>query len=778
MEKFVKPIKILLIEDNPGDARLVKELLGETALKNYELVIADTLKKGIEQILANVFDIVLLDLNLSDSNGAHTFESVVKVFPQSTILLISSIEDAELSLKLIKMGAEDYLYKSKLDVFSFERSIRYSIERSKLRNNIQTELDDKVKTQEELKKQNAILKAILDSPESILIFQLDKNYQYLGFNENHKQEVKRVTGIDIKLGMNFLDIFNTKEHKERTKVAINRALQGETVIGIESEPRANIYFEYFWNSIIIDEKIVGVCCFSIDVTNRKVFEDLLQQSEEKFRHSFEYAATSICLVGLDLRFQKVNNAFVDMLGYSENELKQMNFSEIIYPEDKLIGMKVRQQMLELKIQTASFEKRYIKKDGGVIWGHVSISLLRDVQSVPSFFVVQISDITKQKQSEKDLIEAKDGAEVMNRLKSNLLANMSHEMRTPLISILGYSELIQEEEVEPDIKMMANNINIGGTRLLTTLDNLLQFSKIESENFKPNLFEVNIINTLREVINKFSKSIEKKGLNLLTNFESDHLDGFLDDVLLTEVLTNLIENAVKFTGKGYIMISTKTDEESLIIIISDTGVGIPVEKQKMIFEEFRQVSEGLSRGYEGTGLGLTIAKKFVELMNGEISVESEEDKGSTFTIKFPNQHLVPGQFKVENVHNEVKGEPAFPIILYVEDDLMTINVIEKYLEKVGIIESALNGADALKKISLKQYDLILVDINLGRGMNGKELTQLVREMPAYKDTPIIAVTAYAMLGDKEDCLAAGCSDYISKPFRKQSLIDLVNHALNP
>ncbi|MBK7866445.1 MAG: response regulator [Ignavibacteriales bacterium] len=376
-----------------------------------------------------------------------------------------------------------------------------------------------------------------------------------------------------------------------------------------------------------------------------------------------------------------------------------------------------------------------------------------------------------------MIESKEDAEVMNRLKSNLLANMSHEMRTPLISILGYSELIQEEEVEPDIKIMANNINLGGTRLLTTLDNLLQFSKIETENFKPNLFEVNIMHTLKDAINKYSKSIEQKGLNLQTDFESDNMYGFLDEVLLIEIFTNLIENAIKFTGKGNIMISTKTNNESLIISIADTGAGIPVEKQKMIFEEFRQVSEGLSRGYEGTGLGLTIAKKFVELMNGEISVESEINKGSTFTIKFPNQHLTPRKIKLGKVQKEVKGETILPTILYVEDDLMTINVIEKYLEKVGTTESALTGVEALKKISLKKYDVILIDVNLGYGMNGKEFTRLAREMPQYKTTPIIAVTAYAMLGDKEECLAAGCSDYIAKPFRRQILIDMVKSALN-
>lgn len=778
MEPPIKPIKILLIEDNPGDARLVAELLRESLIYNYELDVADTLKEGIHHIKTKTLDIVLLDLNLPDSNGEHTFEAVVKVFPNSTILLISSQYDTELSLKLIKMGAEDYLHKSNLDVVTIERSIRHSIERSKLRFAIKTELADRIKTQEELKKQNAILNAILNSPESILIFQLDKNYQYLGFNENHKQEMNRVSGIDIKIGMNFLDLFTSRDARERAKAGIDRALKGETVIGFESEPMLNLYYEYFWNSIEIDEKIVGVCCFLIDITERKLFESLLQQSEERFRHSFEYAAASICLIGLDFRFQKVNNAFVEMLGYTETELKQMNFSDITLPEDMWIGQDASEQMLSSRIQIASFEKRYLKKDGGIIWGHVSMSLVRDVNDIPSFFVVQISDITRQKQAEKDLIEAKEDAEVMNRLKSNLLANMSHEMRTPLISILGYSELIQEEKVKPEIKMMANNINLGGTRLLTTLDNLLQFSKIESENYKPNLFEVDINHTLKDVIYNFTKSVEKKGLKLYTNFESKNLIGFFDDVLLTEVFTNLIENAIKFTAKGNIMISTNSNEESLIITIADTGVGIPVEKQKLIFEEFRQVSEGLSRGYEGTGLGLTIAQNFVKLMNGEISVESEVDKGTTFTIKFPNQHLSPNEDKVENDQKDVKRVTTLPNILYVEDDLITVDVIEKYMEKVGTMEIAVTGEIALEKIASKQYDVILIDINLGYGMNGKEFTRLVRNMPLYKNTPIIAVTAYAMLGDREECLAAGCSDYISKPFRKQNLIDLVKSALNP
>ncbi|MBK7866447.1 MAG: response regulator [Ignavibacteriales bacterium] len=187
----MEKIRILLIEDNPGDARLITEMLRDSVLNNYELVVADTLYKGLEQLRTIIVDVVLLDLNLPDSNGQHTFEAILKVFPHSTILLISGMDDAELSLKLIKMGAEDYLHKSNLDVFTFERSIRHSIERSKLRKSIKLELDNKIKFQEELKKQNAILNAVLNSCESILIFQLDKNYQCLRFNKDRKQEIKK-----------------------------------------------------------------------------------------------------------------------------------------------------------------------------------------------------------------------------------------------------------------------------------------------------------------------------------------------------------------------------------------------------------------------------------------------------------------------------------------------------------------------------------------------------------------------------------------------------------
>ncbi|MBK7866446.1 MAG: PAS domain S-box protein [Ignavibacteriales bacterium] len=162
------------------------------------------------------------------------------------------------------------------------------------------------------------------------------------------------------------------------------------------EPRLNLYYEFYWNSVVIDEQIVGVCCFAIDVTERKSFESLLLQSEERFRHSFEYAATSICLVGLDFKFQKVNKAFIEMLGYTESELKQMSFSDITHPEDKLIGLDKAEQMLRGKIDIASFEKRYLRIDGEITWAHVSISLIRDANRDPGFFIVQINDITKQK----------------------------------------------------------------------------------------------------------------------------------------------------------------------------------------------------------------------------------------------------------------------------------------------------------------------------------------------------------------------------------------------
>ncbi|MDP3830189.1 MAG: response regulator, partial [Ignavibacteriaceae bacterium] len=223
-----------------------------------------------------------------------------------------------------------------------------------------------------------------------------------------------------------------------------------------------------------------------------------------------------------------------------------------------------------------------------------------------------------------------------------------------------------------------------------------------------------------------------------------------------------------------------DKNWIFINVIDTAKGIPEDKNDMIREEIRQVSEGISRNFEGTGLGLTISKRIVELMKGEISVESKVGVGSIFTVRFPASDVkIEGEKTVSSKEatTDKAGEgkiskTSIPSILYVEDYLINQNVVRLYLRNIYSLETAFDGVTALDLVNKKEYDLILMDINLGSGIDGMAVTKEIRKMPQYAETPIVAVTAYAMDSDREEFLSGGCSHYLSKPFEKQELLELI------
>ncbi len=289
------------------------------------------------------------------------------------------------------------------------------------------------------------------------------------------------------------------------------------------------------------------------------------------------------------------------------------------------------------------------------------------------------------------------------------------------------------------------------------------------------------------IYKDQASEKKLAFNILVC--DDGITVLADEKLLKQTLNNITENAIKFTYKGEIRIeidkANYDGKEWGSISISDTGIGISPEQQKIIFEDFRQVSEGTSRSFEGNGLGLAISKKIVHLMHGEIIVESFPTKGSKFTVLIPLSENKINRNENKNIKptNGSNGKKEFvpgyilPEVLLVEDNETNKEVIQLYLKKVCKIDYAPEGKTALELASRKKYALILMDINLGNGLNGIQVTKEIRKMDGYKDTPIIALTGYAMFGDKEKLLAEGCSHYMSKPFMKKEIVQLVEELLS-
>ncbi|RKY94811.1 MAG: hypothetical protein DRQ01_01425 [Ignavibacteriae bacterium] len=392
-------------------------------------------------------------------------------------------------------------------------------------------------------------------------------------------------------------------------------------------------------------------------------------------------------------------------------------------------------------------------------------------------------------AEEELIKAKDKAEEMNRLKTSFLANMSHELRTPMVGILGYTEILKREIADPELREMSGEIFTSANRLLETLNLILDLSKIEANKSEIKAAEINVGNVTVNQVKCFEELARKKNLYLKTILVDEHVYSLLDERIFRQVINNLISNALKFTDKGSITVivdkKQSGNKEGAVITVIDSGIGIPQKSQQIIFEEFRQVSEGLERTFEGSGLGLSITKRFVELMDGEISVESEIGKGSVFTVSFPLYKKEEKIFDTKITHKEEpvlqdslhkKYKKQLPEVLLVEDDPSNAGVIEYFLENVCDLDIANTGELALEMTSKKQYSVILMDIDLGRGMSGIEATKQIRKMEGYENLPIVAVTALAMRGQKELFLSEGCTHYISKPFESKIFVSLIKEII--
>ncbi len=386
-------------------------------------------------------------------------------------------------------------------------------------------------------------------------------------------------------------------------------------------------------------------------------------------------------------------------------------------------------------------------------------------------------------TEEALIKAKNEAEESSRLKSSLLANMSHELRTPMTGILGFSEILHEELEDSRLKNMASTIYKSANRLMTTLNSIMDLSAIESNRTNLNLRPVNVKSTFMNLLRGAYNIASDKGLYIRTALPPN-INVIADDKLLGQLLHHLIDNAIKFTIDGGVSISAYAglkDNSDVVIKISDTGIGIAPQHHKLIFEEFRQVSEGLSRTFEGSGLGLSLVMKISNLLNAKVWVESVPEKGSDFYVSLPSAAVVNEEIPVPVIKEEPVstlrlGRGSVPEVLIVEDNEINRRLAALYLREICNIDMAENGYIALNKIREKKYDAILMDINLGAGPNGIHVAQNIRKIDHYQDVPIIAVTGYTMQGDREKLLASGCTHYVAKPYDKKTLIKLFSGVL--
>jgi PAS domain S-box-containing protein len=524
---------------------------------------------------------------------------------------------------------------------------------------------------------------------------------------------------------------------------------------------------------------------------RKKAENELRESERRFQTLAEVSPVGIFQTDEKGLTTYVNPRWCEISGLTFEDAMENNWIKAVHEDDREKLVNGWLNAIESN-QPSYAEYRFLLNDGTIAWVMGQAIPEKNMNDEIIGYVGTITDITELKHTEEELIRARDKAEEMNKLKSNFLANMSHELRTPLVGIIGLSQVLNEELKDGDCRRYSKLILESGIRLRDTLNLILDLSKIESETLQLNLEEIEMTEYVSSLARVFEKTAEAKKIKLIINSDSELLFSNLDKILLNSVINNLMNNAIKYTFEGFVTLNIKKimeEEQYVEISIRDSGIGIAEKNLSIIFEPFRQISEGWNRNFEGTGLGLTIVKEYVDKMNGSIMVESKVGVGSTFKVRFPlvrtkmsdqaRLHIVKETAKdiSESLRNVLeKSKDTKPLVLYVEDDNISQKVIETILGKEYKVESVDDCNQVIELVKKKYYDIILMDINLKGKLSGLDLTKEIRKLDEYENTPIVAITAYAMVGDKEKMLNGGCTHYLSKPFSKNDLLILMNEIL--
>jgi PAS domain S-box-containing protein len=645
------------------------------------------------------------------------------------------------------------------------------------------DISDRKKTEESIRK---LSQAVEQSPVIIVITDLEGCIEYINpkFTEATGYNLEEVKGQNINI------LKSDTKDKYLFKSLWETISAGNTWRGEIKNKKKNgkLYWEETVISPILDSKgnIINFISVGEDITERKKLLTEIIGSEEKFRSIWENSVDAMRLVDENGVIINVNNSYCNLFGLTKEDLigNLFNLSYVITETNtSLNGFKER-----FKSETIlkKFETEIQLKSGKAIWVELTNTFIK-FENKATMLLSIIRDITDRKVMIKELTDAKEKAEEMIRLKSYFFANMSHELRTPFVGILGFAEILRDTLQNSDEREYAEQILKSSKRLTDTLNKILNVTKLEFDKTYLSYKEVDICRLLKSVEAFYYNSAKLNNTTISSVLKDESIIVKSDAKLLEDVLNNLVSNAVKFTHDGNIILRAEkiieNKKDYLVIIVEDNGIGIPKDKQSLVWQEFRQASEGLNRSFEGTGLGLTITKKYVEMLGGEISLESEENVGTVFTIKMPvddkeikvsEQEIIipeavkPAPEKIKNRRYK---------ILYVEDDMVALQFINIILKSSYNVETVYRATAALELIKKEQYDVLMLDINLGSGMDGVQLMQKIREIDYYKNIPIVAVTAYAAQSDKIEFLAKGFTHYISKPFTRNQLLTLLKDVLS-
>ena len=580
------------------------------------------------------------------------------------------------------------------------------------------------------------------------------------------------------IGTNILDYGNGVPRKileEKLNLALNHK-KSELTYFLQLPDDSQKWIQSKYIPLITNNKVYSILITTTDITRQKEVENRQKQSEDNFKKIVEHASDIVYTCNTKGEITYINPVGIKILGYDEKDLLGNMFIDFVR-EDYLLATKAfYKHQFDNKTLSTYYEFPFLNKNGQEYWIGQSLQLRVKGNEITSVQALA-RDITARKQVEKELTEAKVLAEQSLKTKEQFLSVMSHEIRTPLNAVVGLSNLMLSEKHSEAQKEYLDGLKFSTDNLLSVINDVLDFSKIESDKIHLENIDFNLSNLLKRVQEITRVAAIKKGLDVdLTIDSTIHKYVKGDPVRLNQILVNLVSNAIKFTNKGTIelIIYNKREYEKTVeiqFVIKDTGIGIEPKRIKFIFEPFTQANSETTRKYGGSGLGLTISKKLVSLMNGKIKVDSKVNKGSTFKINI--------EFgKTEDVLSLPEDDKSISLnslsknlkVLVVEDNEMNQFVLQKNLDNWNIDhDEAFNGKQALKILKTKKYDLVLLDLEMPK-MDGYELSKEIRSNEI--DTPIIAISATNNPKSINRALSNGANDFISKPVDNQLLISKI------